>query len=230
MTQALANTTQGAITRPQSRNILSGEEEDDVIIPRVHIMQGLPAEKEMYGKLDEGTFVNTVTGEIIDGRRFIPVFGWVEYIKFRESRGSGIEYRTRNKSDVPPEDLAFDTQNGKPPACTRFINFAVLFEGTSDLVVLSFKSTGIAVGKTLNTLEKYRGSKGAGLYEISLKPKKNAKGAWLHPQIRPLGDPQPDDKAMVEGFAMSMSPADVKTNFDQSGDEPGGNFDPNADR
>lgn len=229
MTQ-LASTGGTQITRPQTtgRTVLQGEDAEDTLIPRIHIYQGLPAERDQYGDHKPGTLVNTVTFEEVQVAGFIPIFGWKEWIKFREPRGSGIDYRTRNKAEVPPEDLEFDRVNGKGPKCTVFINFCVLPEGTQEPLVLSFKSTSIAAGRTLNTLEKMRGGKGPGLYAIELQKRQNSKGSWLSPRIRPLGAPKPEDLELAEALANSLSPETVKTNIEDSGGEDGSDFDPNA--
>jgi hypothetical protein len=232
----LANSNAGgnAITRPQAsgRTILAGEDAEDTLIPRIHIYQGLPEERENFGPHEPGAFINTITKDETPNAPFVPIFGWVEYIKFNEPRGSGIAYRTRNKSEVAPEDLEFrDRPDGKKgPACTKFINFAVLFAGNPEPMVLSFKSTSLNAGRTLNTLEKMRGSKGPGLYQVELDKKRNSKGAWLSPRIRPLGNPTPEDLELAEAFANSLSPETVKTNLDDSGADEGegGGFDPNA--
>ena len=232
MTQ-LAQTNGGAITKPQAapRRILRGEEEEDTIIPRLHIFQGLPAERDQYGDQPPGTIINTVSGEPIDGRKFVPIFGWVEWIRFREPRGSGIDYRTRDKSQIDPKDLEFDRASGKPPKATKFINFCVLVEGQDDPLCLSFKSTSLTAGKTINTLEKMRGAKGPGYYALELNKKSNSKGAWLAPRIRPLGDPPADMKELAEALFNSMSPDLVSTNVDAdsiAGDGP--DFDPSSEQ
>jgi hypothetical protein len=225
----LANSNPGGIARPQAagRTILQGEDAEDTLIPRVHIYQGLPAERDQYGDHKPGDFINTVTFEQIQLAGFVPIFGWKEWIRFADQRGGGLMYRTRNKAEVPPEDLEFDRVNGKGPKCTTFINFCVLPEGTPEPLVLSFKSTSIAAGRTLNTLEKMRGSKGPGLYAIELQKRQNSKGSWLSPRIRPLGDPKPEDAELAEALANSLSPETVKTNVEDGGED-GPDFDPNA--
>src|SRR5438309_1260169 len=96
----------GAITQSQGPVMgrLQGEEQDDIVLPRIHIFQGLPKERELYGDRPdgapwrEGDLINTLSREPVPMGKFTPIFGYVEFIRFKEPRGSGLEYRTREKS------------------------------------------------------------------------------------------------------------------------------------
>jgi hypothetical protein len=233
-----------AQTRAPSR--LQGEEAEDTIFPRIHIFQGLPAEKEIYGKHEDGDLINTLSGETLTTKaqlakkRFVPVFGWVEYIKFRTPRGSGIEYRERDKRKVPAADLVWDRQSGRPPAATKIINWVCLFEGVDAPVVMSFKSTNLKTGQTINTLENGRPEGKPGFYALDLQQRKNSKGAWLHPAVRPAGDPPADLAAKAATALTRYNPDTVSTNLDDAPDvdedeeaaasaASGRGFDPNAE-
>lgn len=224
----------GAITKPQrqSSSRLQGEEDDDIILPRLHLFQGLPSERQIYGDHREGDLINTLSGEKIASRdalpKFVPIFAWNLWIKFKEPRGAGIDYMTREKKDVPAADLEWvETPKGRKPGVTKIMNWVCLFEGHSEPMVLSFKSTSIKAGQTLNTLEKMRGDsgKGFGLYALELQPRSNSQGAWLSPKIRPAGDPPAEMGEIALGLFNSLSGnLSVTTNVEDVSDED--DFDP----
>lgn len=209
----------------QAGGRLQGAEPEDIVLPRIHVFQGLPKERELYGDYREGDLINTLTKEKVAVNRFVPIFGWVEWIKFREPRGSGLEYRTRDKLQVPAKDLEWDRVNGKPPAATKTVNWACLLDGGEAPVVFSFKTTALKTGQTINTLETMRGHRGPGMYELTLRKKENAKGKWLSPEVRPVGDPTPEQAALVQALFDSLSGATVTTNLE----EDPGQFDPEAE-
>lgn len=230
-TQAPANgaiqksTNGGTLGRPTAAGgRLQGADQEDLILPRIHIFQGLPAEVKQYGKeFSQGDLVNTLTGEKVEARKFTPIYGYKEWICWKEPRGAGIEYR--HKSDekhlVPAEDLLWS--GDEPPRAQVYINWIVLFEGTDIPMVLSFTKTGMNAGKTINTLEKLRGKKGPGMYSIEMKEKSNDKGTWVSPQIRPAGDPPAEMTAVSTGLYESMSGVTVQVDL---GD---GAFDPDSE-
>jgi hypothetical protein len=218
MTQQLAKTNQGGALATKGLNPrYENEDEEDVMLPRVHLYQGLPAEAKQYGKgFEAGDLINTLSNDKIVGRKFVPIYAYNQWIVWKEPRGAGIELSTRNKSEVAPEDLDWDREAGTPPRAQKYMNFVVLFEGETSPVVLSFTKTGINAGKSLNTLEKMRTGRGPGLYGFETKERSNDKGAWLAPNVRPLGDPDPAMKETAEAIFTSMNPAAIKTNLEES--------------
>lgn len=225
MTQlATRNGNGGAITKPVNPRF-QNEEPEDVILPRAHLYQGLPAEAEQYGDgFKPGDIINQLTGEKIKSRKFTPILAWNQWTKWKEPRGSGIEYTLRNKRDVPPEDLEWDREGGKPPVAQQSMNFVVLFDGLDTPLVLSFKSKSLKAGRSLNSIEKIRGARGPGFYELQTKKEQNAKGTFLVPVIRPIGDPPKALKEAADGFFASMGGAQVEV----AGEDVEPDFDPDA--
>lgn len=212
---------------------------EDVILPRIHLFQGLQEEVERYDPNGvghkPGTFIETLEFGAWDHREFCPVLGWHEWIKFFEPRGSGIEYRTRNKSEVPTEDLKFGSApNGVGSAAIGFINYVVLFkDAPNDPVILSFKSTDMTVGKTLYTLQLRRlslarqeskskvktGHITSNLYELGCIKKKNAKGQWFGKSIRPVGLPDEKLWGQVVSCYDALSEAIIAATDDEEGSD-----------
>jgi hypothetical protein len=211
----------GAISRPQTvaAGRLQGAESQDFVLPRVHIYQGLPSEAKLYGKgFAPGDLINVVTNEKIVSTRFVPILGYKQWIKWKEPRGSGVEYNFREKSQVPAEDLTWE--GDQAPTAQEYINYVVLFEDMQSPVILSFTKTGLNAGRAINTCESMRRNKAPGLYSIELQEKSNDKGAWLSPRVRPAGDPPANMAELAAMFFESMSGQEVKTSDPE--------FDPDA--
>ncbi len=179
-------------------------EQEDFSLDRLALIQGTAVESEMYGDHKRGTWVFSSTGEVMDveNKPFIPLMGYNEWIKYAEGgAGSGIEYRTMDKSEVPPEDLVWGT--GKKDvgyAAIKHINWVVLFEGCDIPVILSFKRTSIKSGQAIMRLETSRQASAArngvsptpGAYFLDTRDKKFSEGSALIPVPRPAGDPDKD--------------------------------------
>jgi hypothetical protein len=229
---AIQPTTATPLARPAAAPIksrLEGGDRDDQLVPRVHLYQGLPSEAKEYGKgFSPGDLINTVTREKIESRNFVPILGYKEWLKWKEPRGAGLEYKHRVKTDVPPEDLVWNEGETDPkkrqPRATESINWVVLFEGQPIPLVLGFSRTCLNSGKAINTLETMRGNRGPGLYAFDTREKSNDQGAWLTPVIRPVGDPPEDLRSMATMLFESMSGTTIETNPPESSD----GFDPDA--
>jgi hypothetical protein len=225
----LATRAPASLARPTgvSNSRLEGGDRDDQLLPRIHLYQGLPNEAKEYGRgFEPGDLINTVTREKVASRKFVPILGYKEWIKWKEPRGSGMEYKKRVKTDVPPEDLIWNEhevdKKKRQPKATESINWVVLFEDEAVPSVLTFSRTSLNAGKTINTLETMRGNRGPGLYAFDFRDKSNEQGAWITPVIRPTGDPTPDMSELVGLLYTSLSGTTIETNPD------GDDFDPDA--
>ena len=72
------------------------EDSDDMIIPRIKIVQTLsPERKEKLA--DEGDIINSLTKEKLNGKKFIPVFKFNSNILWKDrSEGGGIACHARD--------------------------------------------------------------------------------------------------------------------------------------
>jgi hypothetical protein len=241
-------TPQGGAMQPYqqpARKRFENAEEGDVIMPRLHLIQGLPKEGELYGEhFKKGDWVNTLTSEKIDPLAFIPVIGWNQYIKWKlgsDGKPSNIPLlNTRDRSQFTKKELDFDEVTGAKPAVSQFMNFLVVVEGSEMPLVLTFKSTSLKSGRSLNGLEISRGARGPGLYTIDLRDQSNAKGKWKHPVVRPIGDPSRELAQFAADIFNSYTPDSIKVELppdendggsgDGSGDVPAGGVEFNPDK
>lgn len=144
------------------------DDEDDVIIPRVKVIQSLsPERKDKIA--DEGDIINSLTKEKLNGKVFIPVFMFKNNILWRKREdGGGILCQAKDgKCGITLEGgqalckackrNEFDnSKQGKEaiPDCTKYINFFGIFEGEKAPIILSFAKTNFAEGKKLYSLAK----------------------------------------------------------------------------
>lgn len=220
---------------------MEGEDRSDFLIPRVIVHQGDIAEK-FYGVHEKGDLIDTSTKEKLPSVSFVPLTAWKEYIRWGAEIGDPPVYVTRNRADVPDEDLVWregvDKNNQVtqfPPHCTVYRNFAVLFDGMAMPMILSLsdaKKPQRQAGKLLNQLEKGRAAKhsGRGLYNIRIIDVENKKGKWKDMEIVPAGNPSAELAANAATWIATIGGVELKTNLVDSepGEAAAGGFDPDA--
>ena len=144
------------------------EQEDDMIIPRVKIVQTLSPERK-EGEADEGDIINSLTKEKLNDKVFVPVFKFNNNIEWiPRDEGGGIACSARDgKHGVTAdgEELLckqckrneFDnTKKGKEaiPKCTKYINFFGFMSGERIPIILSFAKTNFKEGKKMYSIAK----------------------------------------------------------------------------
>lgn len=191
------------------------EETDDVIIPRVKVIQTLSPERK--DKLaDEGDIINSLTKERLNGKVFIPVFKFNNNVWWKDrADGGGINCMARDGrvgslSDGTTQMCAacrrceFDnSKQGKEavPTCTKYINFFGFFAGERMPIILSFSKTCYNEGKKLYSLAKVT-MQNMWNYGYTLNEKLLSKGnnEWYVPVMSAAG---PTDEADRE-FALAL--------------------------
>lgn len=191
------------------------EESDDVIIPRVKVVQTLsPERKDKIA--EEGDIINSLTKERLNGKVFIPVFKFNNNVWWKDrSEGGGIQCMARdgrvgNLSDGSTLMCAvckrceFDnSKQGKEavPTCTKYINFFGFFAGERMPIILSFSKTCYNEGKKLYSLAKVT-MQNMWNFGYTLNEKLMAKGnnEWYVPVMTAAG---PTDEADRE-FALAL--------------------------
>lgn len=144
------------------------EDSDDVIIPRIKMVQSLsPERKDKVA--DEGDIINSLTKEKLNGKTFIPVFKFNNNIWWRDrAAGGGMQCIARDGKLGQLSDgtilhcqqcrrCEFDnSKQGREamPTCTKYINFLGFFTGERMPIILSFSKTNYNEGKKLYSLAK----------------------------------------------------------------------------
>lgn len=193
------------------------EESDDIIIPRVKVIQTLsPERKEKIA--DEGDIINSLTKEKLNGKKFIPVFKFNNNVWWKDrSEGGGIHCMARDARVGKTSDdktimcqqcrrCEFDnTKQGKEaiPTCTKYINFFGFFEGERAPIILSFSKTCYNEGKKLYSLAKVT-MQNMWNYGYTLSEKLMAKGnnEWYVPVMTAAGPTSAEDREFAYNLYM----------------------------
>ena len=191
------------------------EETDDVIIPRIKVIQTLsPERKEKIA--EEGDIINSLTKEKLNGKKFIPVFKFNNNVWWKDrSEGGGIQCVARDGRVGRTSDdkvvmcqqcrrCEFDnSKTGKDalPTCTKYINFFGFFEGERAPIILSFSKTSYNEGKKLYSLAKVT-MQNMWNYCYTLNEKLMVKGnnEWYVPVMTAAGATSDEDRE----FAYAM--------------------------
>lgn len=185
------------------------EEADDIIIPRVKVIQTLsPERKDKIA--EEGDIINSLTKEKLNGKNFIPVFKFNNNVWWKpRSEGGGILCMARDGRVGRTSDdktlmcqqcrrCEFDnSKQGKDalPTCTKYINFFGFFEGERAPIILSFSKTCYNEGKKLYSLAKVT-MQNMWNYSYTLSEKLMSKGnnEWYVPVMTAAGATSEEDR------------------------------------
>lgn len=191
------------------------EEPDDMIVPRIKIVQTLsPERKDKIA--EEGDIINSLTKEKLNGKIFVPVFKFNSNIEWRDrSEGGGILCMARDgkvgeKTDGQQMMCAsckrceFDnSKQGKDaiPKCVKYINFFGFFSGEYMPIILSFSKTSYNEGKKLYSLAKVT-MQNMWNHGYILNEKLQSKNGneWYNISATPSGATNEDDRA----FGLSL--------------------------
>lgn len=164
----VAKETETALAQQTEVLGFENEETNDMIIPRVKVIQTLSPERR-EGIAEEGDILNSLTREKHNGSKFIPVFKFNNNIEWRErSDGGGIKCIARDgkvgesldgKTVLCTACRRNEFDNSKQgreaaPKCTKYINFFGFFEGERMPIILSFGKTNYNEGRKLYSLAK----------------------------------------------------------------------------
>lgn len=208
------------------------EDEDDVIVPRIKIVNALsPERKEKLA--DEGDIINSLTKEKYTGKVFIPVFKFTNVIKWKDrADGGGIEAISRDGKIMVPMDggapypvgklAEFDnSKQGKDaiPTHVKYMNFFGFFEGERMPIVLSFAKTNYAEGKKLFSLAKVQ-MQNMWNFGYALNPKAMSKAGndWFNISVAPAGPTSEEDREFaLNVYQMFKGKMDFAFDMDNEG-------------
>ncbi len=210
------------------------EESDDIIIPRVKVIQALsPERKEKIA--DEGDIINSLTKERLNGKIFVPVFKFNNNVLWRDRNdGGGIVCTARDGRLGTQSDgstllcancrkCEFDnTKQGRDalPTCTKYINFFGFFAGERAPIILSFSKTCYNEGKKLYSLAKVT-MQNMWHFGYALNEKKmvKANNEWYVPVMTAAGPTTEEDREF--GMALYKMYRNNMQNFEFDMDDNG---------
>lgn len=207
----------GSLERPDW--IKSGTEgtehikKDDLRLPRLAIAQGLspqindPNSPKYMPDLKLGEMFNDLTGEII-GKG--PIYFMIvradpaRYVEFNpREAGGGVKDLNVPENDARTR-FSVDPVTGQSlkPVATKFYDYVILRypfnaqDPMSNIIALSFKSSGLKVARELNSLVKLRGTDiYTGVYSLSAGTEKNAKGTYGQYIVKNAGWPKSKEES-----------------------------------
>jgi len=162
---------------------------EDLILPRVMLLQQMTPDVASYYPAIPGNYVDSITKEIVEGT-FIPLFAFKFYAKFAADRK--MEWGTVDGTDPRVvEGLRWyvDALGNKKTEATEMLNFLILLDSDPTTPrVLTFKRSSIKAGRQFLTRLSLIGAKEKGMYydhryALSSREANGVKGTYFVPTI-----------------------------------------------
>jgi hypothetical protein len=185
-----------AATGAPRRGFEEPTQQEDLVIPRAKLLQGLSPEVVEKAKAPDGTvlesgmIINSLTKEILPSV-FIPVFKFTNWIRFnpRNKKEEGFDpayepgaiiWRSVDPMDPRVQEEAKFGPNGEKPLATKFLNFFSLFPGVGMPIIVSFSKTSFNAGRRLLTMGQFSGKDMfAKKYELAAKQEAGDAGVYF---------------------------------------------------
>jgi hypothetical protein len=161
----------GALEKAAIGGALVEGRDAKMAISRVALYQGTAEEEQMYGpSFKRGDFIETLEKRNLGPSiEIVCIAGWVSWAKFVQGQKMP-EYSTRNKAEVPAEDLVWN--DDEPPAANETVNMVVLVNGEPFPSLFVFKRTGLKAYQ--RTIEPCEARFGRCVYVLSSEKDQNA--------------------------------------------------------
>ena len=190
MTREMTIREDGAIEAANRPGLLANAEASDFELPVLHLFQDVGRESEQYGEHKKGTWVNSMTQELVDTSTVIPVLPIKEIIVWhhRDSMSDGIAAKFTARADMNAEYLEGD---GTLFDVRDSISWILLVDSLPGMpFIVRHSMTALRSARALLTMEasRHASDKPLGIYELSSREMSNEKGKWHVPQYRPTGD------------------------------------------
>lgn len=241
MSSIQSKSQESQVAQRRGRGFEEPTQREDLIIPRVKLMQALSPEVIEDGSaLKPGQIINSVTREILPAE-FVPVFKYTEFFKFNPRNqkdadfdpsfeAGAVVWRTRETADprvIAGKDFG---PNGQPPSITKFLNFFSYFPGSETMspVVLGFAKTSMKAGQQLMSLCKLSQTQDAPdmfswKYRLGAKVAKNDKGTYYVFTVTKVGRSSSDEFAFAEQLWEEFHDKSIKTHEEGQTDDEEGN-------
>ena len=228
-------TTSSGLPTEYDPNVAYGFEEsrpEDVLIPRLKVINALSPERQ-DGTAEEGAVINSLTGESVVGKRFIPIKQYYSNIEWNPDRSAEERIFCRSFDGRIGEGVhgtlacaqcrrnQFDnSKKGKEaqPLCTSYINFLGFMEGNPMPVVLSFARTNFNEGKKLLSIARsMRTSIWNYAYVVKSVLVSKDRNKWYNLQVAMAGETTADERALAFELFKAYEHAQVKADYEEGG-------------
>ena len=223
MSKELKTATSTQLTTPtaQRQGFEVACQQEDLIVPRAKLFQGLPTEYEEYPDAKPGQILNTVTKEQLPPV-FIPIKRQIEWIRFnpRDAKDPNFD-KAFNPGDViwrstDPRDERVIAEgnwgaNGEKPKATKIMSFLSLCPGMGMPVIISFMKTSYNTGKSINSvLEFNQGAMFAHKFALSSKMTKSDQYSYYVLQAKYAGKTTDEEYKQAEAIYNSFKHQVIK--------------------
>lgn len=233
----------------------------DLLVPRLGICQAMSPERSKKNAdkyiegLKEGELFHNLKKERLGTRlRVAVVHFYKSRVKYTGDIGEGIDCRALDgkhgvasnedvKAQIPQNGDCMTCrfslwQGDEPPACTAYYNFVIVsmpekgFPSIDDMLVMSFKSTGVGAAKQWISRMKFMTDEQGrplpifgGVHELSVREQSNDKHTWFQFHVEPSGRATPEQREYARALYSMVKDADatgrLKTEEDLAAHEPG---------
>ena len=203
----------------------------DIIIPRLKVINALSPER-VDGTAMEGDIINSLTGESVVGKRFIPIKQYYSNIRWNPDRnadqrilcrsfdgrlGEGEEGALacqscrKNQFDNTKRDRAAQ------PSCTAYINFLGFIEGNPMPVVLSFAKTNYNEGKKLLSIARsMRSSIWNYAYYLKGVQVTKERNKWYNIQVAMAGETTAEERQLAFELFKAYEKSMIKAEYEDT--------------
>jgi len=209
----------GAVGRGFSSNLSA----KDFLIPRIELTHPLTP-CVIAGQAKAGTFINSVTKELITITNVIPVRFEKNFIRwFPREHGGGIMYRTLNAEDPRVKD-DIKWANNEKPLCTEYINVLCLLESDLDMpIVAPFSRTSYQAGRKFYTLAIQQFGQDVWISKYKLTPalKTNKFSTFYVFEVNKIGPSTEEERAKAEQMYQTFTRfEELQVEYESESEEP----------
>lgn len=204
----------------------------DILIPRIKVINALSPER-VDGIAAEGDILNSLTGENMAGRLFVPIKQYYSNICWNPDRNSEQRIFCRSMDghigegddgvlacETCKKNQFDNTKTGKAsqPTCTAYLNFLGFFRDDPMPVVLSFARTNYNDGKKLLSIAKsMRCSIWNYAYKIFSKKVTKDRNTWYIMVPSMSGQTTEDERMLaLEVYNVYKTALDIKADYEDT--------------
>ena len=221
-----------AAIEKQGRGFEGGVDREDLILPRAVLLQALSPQIGEVDGLKAGMVINNITNEVLP-EKFIPIFRYVEFLKFNPRDSKSPEYdpafepgaliwRTNDPADPRTVECRF-SEDGSKPTAIKTMNFLCYFPYVPMPVVLSFSKTSYKAGKKLISLAQFSGGDMfSKIYALKVKQADKDGIKYYILDVAPIGKANKEDFAIAEAWYEQFRGKEIKTHEEGSQGEESG--------